>query len=189
VTEKQTIKWILDNLGEVIQKSIAESKVKNPDLLYTQEWLAAMCYRETGFLIARYVAKGMSAESIHSLMRGDYSQRPGEKQKMYHGFGYWQIDIDSFPAFVESGDWRDPCKTCMKAIAVLEGKRLYLQQRLKLTGDALYRAITAAYNCGEGNVMKVVTKGEDIDARTHGKNYSAEVWRFRRITQELLNQK
>jgi hypothetical protein len=185
--EKETMQWILDNLGEIIRRSIDDSKVINPELLYTPDWLAAMCYRETGFLIARYVGQGKRPEAIHQLMRGDYSQRPGEKEKDYHGFGYWQIDVASFPDFIISGNWKDPYKTCMKAIAVLEGKRKYLQKRTRITDEALHRAITAAYNCGEGNVMKVLDKGQDIDIRTHQHNYSAEVWRFRAIAQKILN--
>ena len=187
MTEKLVIQWILTNLGPDIDKALAEAKAVNPDLLYDKAWLAGMCYRETGFLVARYVAQGALPAAIHPLMRGDYSKRAADKEKMYHGFGYWQIDIDSFPAFVKSGDWKDPYKTCVKAISVLEGKRKYLEPKFpNLKGDSLLRAITAAYNCGEGNVQKVLNAGQDIDARTHQHNYSAEVARFAAMAENII---
>lgn len=187
MTEREILAWIKINLGPIIDKALAEARVKNTALLYTRDWLAAMVMRETGFLIARYVQKKLKIDVIHSLMKGDYNQRKGETEKSYHGFGYWQIDIGSFPDFVKSGDWKDPFKTCVKAIAVLEGKRIFLQKAFPaLTGEELARAVTAAYNCGEGNVKKVLLAKQDIDSRTHQKNYSKEVWRFREIFKSLI---
>lgn len=186
MTERNILSWINNNLGSVMEQALAEAKRGNPDLLYTKDWLAAIAMRETGFLIARYAAQAKTPAQIHPLMRGDYSQRPGEKEKSYHGYGYWQIDIASYPAFVKSGDWKDPLKTCRKAIAVLEEKRLYLQQQFpSLAGEELARAVTAAYNSGQGNVAKAVRAGRDVDVYTHQKNYSAEVWRYREIAQAI----
>ncbi|WP_315822992.1 hypothetical protein [Paraflavitalea speifideaquila] len=187
MTEKQIITWISRELGPVIEKALTEAKVRNPALLYTKDWLVAMAYRETGLLIAKLLAQGGKTPAIYSLMRGDYGQRPGEIEKSFHGFGPWQIDIGSFPEFVKSGNWKDPYKTCVKAIEVLEGKRKYLQSKFpNLSGEALERAITAAYNCGEGNVKKALEAGEDVDSRTHQKNYSKEVWRFREIARPII---
>lgn len=184
--EREILSWIKNNLGDVIDIAIIQSKEKNPDLIYTRDWLAGMCMRETGFLISRYVAKKMKVEVIHSLMKGDYSQRPKETEKQYHGFGYWQIDIASYPQFVKSGDWKDPFKTCMKAIAVLEEKRLYLAPKFpNLQGDGLHRAITAAYNCGQGRVARALNEGKDIDAFTHQHDYSKMVWHYREVFNKL----
>jgi hypothetical protein len=72
------------------------------------------------------------------------------------------------------------------AIAVLEEKRLYLEPKFpNLQGDSLHRAITAAYNCGQGNIAKVLNEGKDIDDRTYNHDYSREVWRFREIFNTL----
>jgi hypothetical protein len=186
MTERETIRWITTVLGPIVDRAIDFSRQKNPALLYTRDWLTGMCYRETGFLINRYVTQKLPVATIHTLMKGDYSQRQGETEKSYHGFGYWQIDIGSFPDFVKSGDWKDPYKTCVKAISVLEGKRIFLQKKLQgLVDERLHRAITAAYNCGEGNVLKALTAGKDVDIYTHQDNYSAEVWRFREIAKLL----
>src|SRR5438067_8552551 len=102
MTDKDIIVWINNNLGEDIDKAIAEAKKTNPNLQYDRSLLCAMAYRETGFLIARYVAKGMFAKDIHPIIKGDYTQRTGETEKQYHGFGYWQIDVGSYPEFVKS---------------------------------------------------------------------------------------
>jgi hypothetical protein len=183
MTDTQVLQWIKKNLGSIILSSIERAKVKNPALLYTEDWLGAIACRETGGLIARYPDKSLPA--VSSIMRGDYTRRAGETEKQYHGYGFWQADIASFPAFVRSGSWKDPAKACDMAIGILEGKRAYLHSHSQLAGDNLDRAITAAYNCGEGNVMKVVATGQDIDARTANHNYSKNVWEFRAIYQTL----
>lgn len=186
MTEKQVIQWIITNLGSDIDKALKQAKSQNTGLLYDKALLAGMCMRETGFLIARYIGQGAKPVTIHPLMRGDYGQRPGEKDKSYHGYGYWQIDIGSFPGFICGGDWKDPYKTCVMAISVLEGKRKYLQSKFpQLKGEDLLRAIVAAYNCGEGNIQKVLNAGQDVDVRTHQHNYSKEVWRFREIAKTV----
>lgn len=182
MTERDILSWINTNLGSTIDKAIVHAREKFSDHPYTKDWLAAMAMRETGFKIAEFTKLGKKPEAIHAIMRGDYGQRDGEKEKSYHGYGYWQIDIGSYPAFIKSGDWKDPFKTCLKAIAVLEEKRLYLEPKFpNLKGDSLHRAITAAYNAGQGNIAKVLAEGKDIDARTYNHDYSAEVWRFREI--------
>lgn len=187
MTERNIIIWINTNLGPVIDQALAEARKANPQLLYTREWLIAMAMRETGFLISRYAGQAKTPAQIHPLMRGDYSQRKGETEKSYHGYGYWQIDIASYPTFVKSGDWKDPLKTARKAIAVLEEKRLFLQQQFpSLAGEELARAITAAYNCGQGNVAKAIRTKKDIDSYTYQKNYSAEVWQYREIALAIM---
>jgi hypothetical protein len=191
MTEKQVLRWIKLHLSQYIVQAIAEAKEKNPTLIYTEDWLSGITYRETGFLIARYVMQAVNPNVIHTLMRGDYNQRKGENEKSYHGFGYTQIDIGSFPEFVKSGKWKDPLECYRMSISVLEGKRKYLfaSGRFKekdFTQEMVHRAITAAYNCGEGNVSKVLREGRDVDLRTHQHNYSKEVWRFRGIYRELL---
>jgi hypothetical protein len=164
--------------------AINQAKTKSPDLLYTVDWLAGICVRETGQIIAKY-PNGRLID-VSAITRGDFSKRDHDTEAVYHGYGFWQIDIDSFPAFVKAGDWKDPAKTCVMAISVLEDKRKYIQEHFPaLAGDDLARAITAAYNCGEGNVVKVLTAKEDIDAKTTGADYSKAVWGYREMYQSL----
>lgn len=182
MTHRQISLWIFNNLGPVIRQALAAHR----GVIYTEDWLAAIAHREVFPLIARYVQARMKTKDMWELMKGDYSQRDGEREKSYHGFSPWQIDIGSFPEFVKSGQWKDPLKACIKAIEVLEGKRQYLQDRFpKLQDDALHRAITAAYNCGEGNVRKVLEAKQDIDTRTHNRDYSKAVWEYRALYRSI----
>ncbi len=176
MTEKQILSWIKTNLSPIIDKAIKDSGTD----LFTTDLLAAMAMREVNFLIARNSTKHFSV--VCELMKGDYGQRPCEKEKSYHGFGFWQIDIGSFPEFVKSGDWKDPYKTCIKAISVLEGKRKYLESKLP---SVPLNAIVAAYNCGEGNVYRAIKNGKDVDIYTHNHDYSKEVFRYKEIYNTL----
>lgn len=186
MTSTEILKWIKTNLSSYIIQAINDAKVKNPSLLYTEDWLGAITCRETGDLIIRDVTKKLSVTEMAPLMKGDYSKRPGETTEQYHGFGFIQIDISSFPHFVNSGDWKDPYKCYEMAIDVLEDKRQYLQPHFpSLTGDSLERAITAAYNSGEGNVGKCINAGIDVDSRTADHNYSKQVFEFRDIYKTL----
>lgn len=189
MTTREILLWIHNNLGQYIDNAILVKKQANSNLIYTPDWLVGITYRETGGLIARYASQGMKPEIIHTLMKGDYSQRKDEKEKSYHGFGYTQIDIGSFPLFVRSGKWKDPLQCYLMAIDVLEGKRHYIEPHLpKLGGDGLHRAITAAYNCGEGNVVKAITAGNDVDSRTTGHDYSKDVWQRRNFYKQILSE-
>lgn len=176
MTEKQILEWIKTNLSPIIDKAIHDSD----NVPYTQDWLAAMAMREVNFLIARNASKPF--QQVCNLMKGDYGQRDNESMKSYHGFGFWQIDIGSYPDFINSGDWQDPYKCCLKAIQVLNEKRAYISPKFpNLSPDALNRATTAAYNTGQGNVVKSLKLDRDVDYSTHQKNYSKEVWRYRDI--------
>ena len=112
------LKWI----KEFLEPSIVEAIKGSP---YPVDQLAAMAYRETGWKIEKYLNQKMTFATICETMKGDYGQRPGETEKQYHGFGFWQIDIGSFPEFVKSGGWKDPLTTCKMAVNVLETKRKY----------------------------------------------------------------
>lgn len=180
-SDQKMMKWIKDNLGAMINGAVEGT-------VYTEDWLAGMCARETGFLFTRYVNQGKSLAEINLLMKGDYGRRPGEPAKIYHGFGYWQIDIGSYPAFINSGKWTDPLATAKQAISVLNEKRNYLIGRgwqQKISADKLERAVTAAYNCGQGNVDKALRNNLDIDTYTFHKDYSKEVFRYRGIYSKL----
>lgn len=168
--------WIKKNLGDVILDAIAPSN-------YTDSLLAGICARETGFLFRKYNNQGRSFSEICQLMKGDYHSG------RYHGYGFWQIDIRSYPEFVESGDWKDPAKTVSFAVRVLDEKRNFLMNRRwrsKLNQEDFLRATVAAYNCGQGNVNKALLNGYDIDRYTFNHDYSKEVFRYKNIYQNLI---
>ena len=180
-TDKKMMQWIKDRLGKIITNAIENSS-------YTEDWLAAICARETGFLFTRYANQGFTFENICPLMKGDYTKRVNDLAKEYHGFGFWQIDIASFPEFIDSGKWNDPLLTVQMAASVLNGKSKFLKQKgwnEKLSQNDWERAVTAAYNCGEGNVDKALRRNLDIDFYTYAKDYSSEVFRYRSIYKNL----
>jgi hypothetical protein len=188
MTERSIMRWYKENLQQAVEKAIALKKEKNPELLYTTDWLLAMAYRETWTLVARYIKNKIVFENVLTVVKGDYGKRDGETEKQFHGFGFWQIDIGSYPQFVKSGDWKDPFKCCCKAIDVLEEKRLYLESKFDkddFNSETFQRMITAAYNCGQGNVTKAVNAKLGMDYYTHEKNYSQMVWKYRELYNSL----
>lgn len=182
MTNTDVLKWIKREIGPYIQRAL----LARPGSMYTEEWLAGIACRETGQLMGIYIPKKSDPLTICSILRGDYTQRLGESQKQYHGYGITQADIASFPEFVKSGDWKDPFKCFVKTIDILNGKKAYLlNHESTLAGDSLKHYITAAYNCGEGNEMKVINQHLDPDAYTTGHNYAAVVFDFAEIYKNL----
>lgn len=180
MTDTALATWIKKNLGPIISECLTAAGTDH----FTEDLLGGMAQRETGIKMHPTLAKNPSitVAKLSELMMGDYGQRQGEVVARYHGFGFWQIDIKSFPEFVASGDWKDPHKCCAQAIRVLESKRKYLSDKLPgLTGEAFERATVAAYNCGEGRVMRAILAHQDPDTMTFGKDYVAAVWRYRHL--------
>lgn len=101
-----------------------------------------------------------------------------------HGHGEMQIDDRSHTAFCASGLWRDLAASLEydhKGVIVPNFNELGNRGDLFDDGQggidygALFWAAIAAYNCGAGGVLAVLEAGEDVDARTTGGNYSADV--------------
>jgi hypothetical protein len=111
-----------------------------------------------------------------------------------HGHGLFQIDDRSFPYFCRTDRWKDPLENALFAGQVLADKRKYIAQGIVrasaalMTGPELERAAIAAYNCGEGNVLKSWLAGEDFDAHTTGRDYSRNVLEYAAAYREILDQ-
>jgi hypothetical protein len=186
MTERAISFWIRDNLSPHIKKALEVHAVSNPKLIWVESDLAGIVQREVGFLIARYAPLKKPFDVICSLMKGDYGKREGEKEATYHGFSFWQLDVNTHLQFIKSAEWKNPWKACYKAIGTLEEKRIWLEKNVEdFKGFTIHRAAIAAYNCGQSNVRKVLELGQDIDARTFNDDYSKEVIRFSDIYKHL----
>ena len=116
-----------------------------------------------------------------------------------HGHGLFQIDDRSFPEFCAGEKWKDPRLNALCAGEVLAKKRQVLRILAPKKGLEIHdleRASIAAYNCGEGNVLKALVQmkadplacGPDfIDHYTAGRDYSREVLRYAVMYRELLH--
>ncbi|MBS1656935.1 MAG: peptidoglycan-binding protein [Bacteroidetes bacterium] len=175
------MRWIHDNLGNVIRQAITGTS-------FAEDLLAGMCARETGYKIIQFFNQGHDFAYICENMKGDYGRRSGETAATYHGFGFWQVDVQWHPAFVNSGDWKDPLKCARKAASVLNDQVTYLTAKgwhAQLSAEQFERAVTAAYNCGGSRVDSALRNGRDVDYYTFTRDYSKEVWRYRAIYRNL----
>lgn len=172
-TTKNILTWIHDNLGE-IHREVTK------DYIYTEAWLAGIVCREVGFLIPRKVSAGQSFEYIAAHMTGDSG----------HGRSFYQIDDRSYPDFVNSTPLSNVKAYAKKAVECLEEKRKYLVSKGwdedKLGDETFERAITAAYNCGQGNVLKALSRGLNEDYYTFTQDYSKCVMEYRYLYYDMF---
>lgn len=171
-SNRDILQWIYDNLGELIRKCTDENY---KDTIYTESWIAGIICREVGFLILKYANKGLTKDEITLHMIGDSG----------HGRSYFQIDDRSYPDFVNSTPLSDVEAYCNKAIECLEEKRKYLESKNytsnTMTTDEYEMAITCAYNCGQGNVVKALDKGRSPNVYTFNGDYGTAVMEYRGI--------
>lgn len=134
---------------------------------------------------AEYICGVGSRESLWGLAlrpkgpagTGDWAPRNGRMPPdgLGWGRGLMQIDYASHP-FAQTGDWRDPAANISYGGDIL-GQNYDYFRRARYSGVDPLRAAIAAYNCGIGNVERAIHAGEDVDARTTGRNYSQDVLR------------
>lgn len=172
-TTRNILQWIHDNLGD-IHRDVTKAYI------YTEAWLAGIVCREVGFLIPRKVSAGQSFEYIAEHMKGDSG----------HGRSFYQIDDRSYPNFVNNTPQSDVLAYAKKAVECLEEKRKYLESKgwtIETLGDEAYeRAITAAYNCGQGNVHKALTRGLSEDYYTFTQDYAKCVMEYRYMYYDMF---
>jgi hypothetical protein len=106
-----------------------------------------------------------SRETNLCNIRGDF------RNGIYHGYGLMQVDIGTEKAFCDSwtAEAVQPSVEC--GAKILAGKRDFLKSK----GITDLRAVAAAYNTGEGNVLRSVTSGADPDRTTTGGDYGRDV--------------
>ena len=106
-----------------------------------------------------------------------------------HGHGLMQIDDRSFGDWLAANDWQDPASNIEKGVQILTGKYNFLADKGvldNLSEAAAQQAAIAAYNCGEGNVLKVLRAGDDIDSHTAGATIPPMCWPGRLSSRRFL---
>lgn len=106
---------------------------------------------------------------------------PGGRGDNGHGHGLMQLDDRSFPEFCSSEDWKSPALNIDYGARVLFRKGVSLANRasiFNLTAAQMERAAIAAYNCGEGNVVRALQAGLDVDYYTAHQDYSKKVLEY-----------
>ncbi len=90
------------------------------------------------------------------------------------GWGRGLLQVDYQQAFAQTGNWRDPQANIDHGCNELSDNIAHFT-KLALPQVDPQRAGIAAYNCGQGGVLRAVKAGFDVDHFTTGKNYSADV--------------
>jgi hypothetical protein len=105
-----------------------------------------------------------SRETNLRNIKGDFTMRPGETSKRFHGFGVWQRDSAAFG--VDESYLKDVHKQAEDAAELLAANFRTFER---------WNAAVAAYNCGVGNVKKALANGQSVDHFTAHQDYSADV--------------
>jgi hypothetical protein len=163
MSETEILRFIRETYGGMI----ADAALKHR---HRPEVLAGIVMRETNGGLSPLLDR-----------QGPEGRGDRDKQGRCHGHGLCQIDDRSFPEFCAGPDWKDPAKNIDMGAWVLSRKRAFLAAKtlgLRLTIDDLERASIAAYNAGEGRVLKAIELGRDIDSLTAHGDYALSVLRF-----------
>jgi hypothetical protein len=115
---------------------------------------------DTEFLLA--IA---SRETNLQNIRGDFHDGA------YHGFGVMQVDVGTDPAFCAAWTPDNVEGSIQRGTQILVEKR----DSLAAKGITDPKAIAAAYNTGQGNVIRSVQNGLDPDRTTTGHDYGSDV--------------
>ncbi|SRR5579884_559030 len=119
-----------------------------------------------------------SRETNMRNIQGDF------RNGVCHGYGIMQVDIGTDPEFCSSWSADDVQPSIDCGTQILAGKRDYLLRH----GITETRAIAAAYNTGEGNVVNSITHGLDPDHTTTGGDYGRDVMARMQVFVRLRSQ-
>ncbi len=126
---------------------------------------------------------GMALKPKGPSGRGDFARRRprGERRGAEppdgggYGRGLMQIDYD-WHEFARIGNWQEPRENITYACTLLARFKKYFDKKAQgLNEEEILRATIAAYNGGPTATMTSIKKGDDIDARTTGHDYSKDV--------------
>lgn len=170
MTETEILRFIRETYGVMIAESAGKHR-------HRPEVVAGIIMRET-------------QGGLSPLLDRQGSEGRGDRDKdgRYHGHGLCQIDDRSFPDFCAGPDWKDPAKNIEMGAWVLGRKRAFLSSKTVgfcLTIDDLEKAAIAAYNAGEGRVLKAIEQSRAVDSVTAHGDYATSVLRYAGIYKTL----
>lgn len=119
-----------------------------------------------------------SRETGIKNIKGDF--RDGK----YHGYGLLQIDIGTDSKFAASWAPSKVKESIERGAQILIAKKKFLDSHQVFNP----RAFIAAYNTGEGNVLRSVKRGKDPDTTTTGGDYSLDVIERQKVFEELISE-
>jgi hypothetical protein len=124
-----------------------------------------------------------------------------------NGYGLTQADRRSYPDFVASGRWRNAAEcfdfTAAKLVRNFreveqsQGRQVTVRfssgiarqfTAPHLSNADIWRVVIAGYNCGWRAALYHVSKGNDVDAGTTGKNYSRDVMARAKVFARLIQE-
>jgi len=113
--------------------------------------------------------------------RGDYAKRKPRGVRVGlepndgggYGRGLMQIDYD-WHEFARTGNWQNARANILYACTVLNSNRSFFEKR-NVSSDLMEQAILAAYNAGATATYSCISGGRDVDCKTTGRDYSADV--------------
>jgi hypothetical protein len=158
-------KWANTDLKREFQKVVDcgwmpyfQSTAKALDL--PSELLLAIASRETGM----------------SNVPGDFHNG------QFHGFGIMQVDRGTDEEWCCAWHPDKVKESIVRGAEILAEKRAYLAKK-KITD---WKAIAAAYNAGQGEVVQMIKAGKNPDLATKGGNYGSDVFARSMVFAELL---
>jgi len=172
MNDLETLKYIKTNYGDFIE---------NASNLYSvrASIIAGIIMAET---------RGGFSSLLSQIGPGGKGDK--DKNGIYHGYGLMQIDDRSFPAFTKSLAWSNPDENIKFGASVLRGKIRFFEKKkdiIKILPEwNIERLGIAAYNAGEGNVMKSVIRGENPDLITAHGSYSNKVLGYAKMYEKGL---
>lgn len=119
-------------------------------------------------------AHGFPVELLLAIASRETNMRnikADRRDGVYHGYGVMQVDIGTDPGFCNNWTPEDIQSSIECGAKVLARKRDYLASK----GITDLAAIAAAYNTGEGNVVRSIASGAHFDQTTTGGNYGRDV--------------
>jgi len=159
------IKWIKKNMGPLIAKEVGGT-------IFNESLIAGIIYAEaSGEIRKNYNAGTADAYTVNSKITNPDINIGNQAYTMFQ-FTSGRVP-DNIQKWLDDPDskWKRPNEAVFYALDLLKGKQRYIENSVALTSDELVRATLAAYNGGEGRVVKALKNGKPLETTTYRPDY------------------